>query len=122
MVVAPDKVAVHHQDSFPYSLEKYGGGTGQGSGALGGAPSHLWWCALPLPLLTSTPVPLDHVQVGTTLGVVVPYLSTSFSASPAGHHHRSDGAPDKGWQCPQDSTPSQATPPFLPFSPPLQMC
>jgi hypothetical protein len=60
------------QDSFPRPLEKYGGGTEQGGGAPGGAPSRLWQCTPPLPLPASAPAPLGHIQVGTALGVAVP--------------------------------------------------
>ena len=49
------------QVNFPHSLEKYGGGTGQGGGTLSGAPLCLWWCTLPLLLLALALAPLGHI-------------------------------------------------------------
>ena len=79
----------------------------------GSAPPSQRRCTPPLAVLAPALAPLGQVQVGTTLGVAVPPEQPAALGLPAGHRHRSGGAPSQGWRCHPGSTPSPVLPPLL---------
>jgi hypothetical protein len=87
-----------------------------------GAPLRVGWCTPSVVVRAPTQLSLDQVQVGTTLGVVVPPNRVVVPLGQpdalsflAGHRHRGGGAP---LEHPKPSFASFSSP----FSPPLQIC